>query len=109
MIVGTFVGKPGKCKANPDYITSLFVFSTINDAYQMQAKTQRHERLLNRWQNLLDVVDCADDTPNGQQNNNDTNDSDDEQLKNEIAHDEGESSTFDNWMIQWYFQAQKMI
>ena len=61
----------------------------------MQAKTQRHERFLKRQQNLLDIVDHAKhDTPNGQQNN-DMNDSD-EQLRNEIAHDEGELSTFDN-------------
>ena len=43
---------------------------------------------------MLDIANC--DTPNGPKNNNDTNDSDDKQLRNDIAHGEGESMTSDN-------------
>ena len=54
----------------------------------------RHERFLKRRQNLLYIANC--DTQNEKQNNNDINDSDDGQLRNDIAHDEGESMTSDN-------------
>lgn len=45
-----------------------------------------------RQQNLLEIANC--DMPNRQQNNNDMNDSDDQQLRNNVAHDEGESLTY---------------
>ena len=62
----------------------------------MQAKTHCHERFLKRRHNLLDITVCnKHDTPNGQQNNNDMDESD-EQLRNDNTHDDDESLTFDN-------------